>query len=276
LTEPNNNKGKIMLPKLFVTDLDGTALDKSSQPYAVFPDHFSDFLDTLYEHKCEWAINTTWDVAGQSQLILSSTVKSEPQFIMAEFGARLATFNGATPEFVQPYTSAMEKRIDEFNETFIFDIYRDICLKFRPKRSLFYGHLFILTPVDEDRKALREFVESHTEEWKKSAVIDFSINENDIFSIWPKFLNKGLSLAEALKQGNVLPEEVVVAGDELMDLDMMTPELAKFAVCPENAVEQVKQRVLDMGCFVGRGVGGAGVIDSFKQLAEKENWEFDF
>jgi len=263
-----------MLPKLFVTDLDGTALDKSSQPYATFPDHFSEFLDTLYEHKCEWAINTTWDVAGQSQLVLSSTVKSEPLFLMAEFGVRLAKFNGITPGFVQPYTSVMEKRIDEFNETFIFDIYREICSKFRPKRSLFYGHLFILTPLDEDCQALRLFVESNTEEWNKSGLINFSLNEAGVFSIWPKFLNKGLSLAEALKQSKISADEVVVAGDELMDIDMMTPELATFAVCPENAVEQVKQRVLDMGCFVGRGIGAVGVIDSFRQLAEKENWEF--
>ena len=34
-----------MFPKLFVTDLDGTALGGGYEPYAKFPDHFSKFLD---------------------------------------------------------------------------------------------------------------------------------------------------------------------------------------------------------------------------------------
>ncbi len=69
-----------MFPKLFVTDLDGTALDGGYQPYARFPDPFSEFLDYLHDNGCQWAINTTWDVGGQWDIVELSSVKSKPVF----------------------------------------------------------------------------------------------------------------------------------------------------------------------------------------------------
>ncbi len=55
---------------------------------------------------------------------------------------------------------------------------------------------------------------------------------------------------------------------------MMQPDLATFAVCPENAAQEVKDHVTNMGCFVGCGIGALGIIDSFKQLANKQQWTF--
>ncbi|MCF6175386.1 MAG: HAD hydrolase family protein [Victivallaceae bacterium] len=263
-----------MFPKLFVTDLDGTALDKSFQPYARFPDHFSQFLDDLHEKKCEWAISTTWDVVGQSQLVLSSTVKSKPLFLMAEYGMRLAKYTGAEPEYIQPFTNNMEQKVAQFNSDFAFAIVRDICTRFSPEVMHFYGHMLSFKPIAEDEVAFRAYIKEHAVAWHESNQFNFSLNSASSFSIYPRFLNKGAALSEALEQSAIAPEDVVIAGDEIADIAMMQPDLATFAVCPENAAQEVKDHVTNMGCFVGCGIGALGIIDSFKQLANKQQWTF--
>ena len=263
-----------MFPKLFVTDLDGTALDKAHQPYARFPDHFSEFLDALYSRQCEWAISTTWDAGGQGQLVLGSTVKSTPLFLMAEYGMRLARYTDGVPEFIQPFTENMEKRVDTFNRDIAFAVVRNICSQFSPKIMHFYGHMLTFQPIPEEENEFRDYVVSYMPEWDKNEQFNYSLNAQSSFNLYPRFLHKGLALSEALIQEGITPEEVVIAGDETADIDMMQPELAKFAVCPENACQEVKDHVVNMGGFVGNGIGAKGVIDSFRQLAAKEGWSF--
>ncbi len=261
-------------PKLFVTDLDGTALDKAHQPYARFPDHFSKFLDKLHERQCAWAISTTWDAGGQGQLVLSSAVTSEPLFLMAEYGMRLAYYKNGMPEFVQPFTKNMEERVATFNRNKSYAEIRDICSQFSPQIMHFYGHMFTFQPIPEDRDTFRNYIENKITHWEKENLFNYSLNKNCSFNLYPKFLNKGVALKEALNISGIKPEDVVIAGDETADIAMMQPELAKFAVCPENAADAVKNHVTNMGGFIGKGIGAAGIIDSFRQLAEKEKWDF--
>jgi len=74
-------------PLLFVTDLDDTALGDGHQPYARFPDPYSEFLDGLAARGCQWAINTTWNVNGQWQLVLGSADPQVRQEAAARGGA---------------------------------------------------------------------------------------------------------------------------------------------------------------------------------------------
>ncbi len=261
-----------MFPKLFVTDLDGTALDKSFQPYARFPDHFSQFLDQLHKKQCEWAISTTWDAVGQSQLILSSSVESKPLFLMAEYGMRLAKYSGAEPQYIQPFTETMEDKVAKFNNECAFAVVRDICNRFSPEVMHFYGHMFTFQPINSDETAFRRYIRKHAADWHESEQFNFSLNSQSSFNIYPRFLNKGVALSEALKLSSITPEQVVIAGDEIADIDMMQPGLATFAVCPDNAAQEVKEHIINMGGFVGNGTGASGIIDSFRQLAVKQQW----
>lgn len=251
-----------MFPKLFVTDLDGTALGGGYKPYARFPDHFSEFLDYLHDNGCQWAINTTWDVSGQWDLVELSSVKSKPVFFMAEFGLRLATYTEKGPKMVQPYVNEMEKQLRDVQDTSMYPLVNDICSKFKPEIMHFYGHLFSFNVIAEERDEFNAYIATN---YPDSS--DLNINAGDgRLGVYPKFMHKGMALKEALKLLSINSEEVVIAGDETADIPMMQPHLAQFAVCPNNAPEKVKEHVLKMNGEVGIGHSSHGVIDAFQKL----------
>jgi len=193
-----------MFPKLFVTDLDGTALGGEYLPYSRFPDQFSAFLDYLSDNGCAWAINSAWTLNGQWELVKVSSVKSKPAFYMAEIGMILATHTEKGPEFVKSYADS--------------------------------GTLNIKCATGQ-------------------------------LDVRPGFINKGTSLAAAIEMMGISPDDVIVAGDEITDIAMMQPELAKYAICPENAEVEVKKHVQALkGGVVGPGYASKGIIPAFKTL----------
>ena len=252
----------MMFPKLFVTDLDGTALGGDYKPYARFPDHFSDFLDYLYDNGCQWAINTTWDAGGQWDLVEHSKVKSKPAFFMAEFGLKVATYTPDGPKMIQPYTEKMEAELLNVQRKVMSAIIRDISSRFDSKVMHFFGHLFSFAVIEEQKQKFKDYIAKHY-----SNVEELNIDCNDgQLGIYPKFMNKGVALAEVMKQMALMPENILVAGDELTDVAMMQPNLSKFAICPQNAFAKVKEHVIDMGGKVGCYHSSHGIIDAFQKL----------
>ena len=256
---------KAPFPRLFVTDLDDTALGGGYQPYARFPDPFAAFLDRLAGRDCLWAINTSWGVDGQWQVVLASAVRSRPAFLIAEFGLRLARVTEQGPEFVQPYTREMEARIAEVNEAHQFPLMREVCARFRPVRMHFYGHVFEFYPRPEDREALAELARRHAENPALLVGLDRA------FSTFPRLLAKGLGLKEVLRITGITPDRVVVAGDSLQDWSMMVPELAGYIVCGSNADPKVQAEARRRGA-VGTDVCSRGVIQAFEDLARRNGW----
>ena len=92
-------------PKLFVTDLDGTALGGEYRTYRRLPDPFCVFLDRLVERGCRWTINSGWKTDLQWQLVLNSVVKSRPAFLMGSAGMQLEQVTQLDPVPVQPYSA---------------------------------------------------------------------------------------------------------------------------------------------------------------------------
>lgn len=260
-------------PKLFITDLDGTALGGGFQPYARLPDFFSDFLDRLDARGCRWAINTTWDVEGQSQLVFASSVKSRPAFLVGEFGLRLATLNGETPEFVQPYTQNNEDVLADIRQQKLWPLGQALCSRFNAEKVMFYGHLLSFFPTADEAESVGHFLAENPE--ITDGLILMRNPDQGHFSAYPSFLKKGHGLGEILRLADIAPGNVVVAGDELMDVSMMRPELAQYAVCPNNANSAVKEHVLAMDGVVGEHSCGKGVCDAFAALSKRHGWDFE-
>jgi len=256
-------------PLLFVTDLDDTALGGGYQPYARFPDPYSAFLDRLAARGCQWAVNTTWDVAGQWQVVQSSAVRSRPAFLIAEYGLRVARITGDGPEFVQPYTSAMEARVEAINQSVVFPLMRDICAQFKPARMYFYGHVFEFYPREEEKERLAEYVRAR---YADNDVVSAGVGR--ALGVVPRFLEKGNGLREVLRLTGIPADRVVVAGDSIGDWSMLPPTLARHVVCGSNADSTVKEAALTRDGAVGDEVCSRGVIQAFEALARRHGWDF--
>jgi hydroxymethylpyrimidine pyrophosphatase-like HAD family hydrolase len=268
----------IPFPKLFITDLDGTALGNGFRPYARFPDPFAEFLDRLAERGCRYAINTTWDVHGQWDLVENSAVKSKPLYLMAEVGLRLARHGDEGAEFVQPYTNDQENQLQAVVESHLQALAQDVCARFKAQTMHYYGHCFEFRPVVEDAPALRKYVNETCMGADYPFQIKLKTNPSTgqcALSAFPKFLRKGTSVKAVMEMEGLNPDQIVVAGDEVTDLSMMVPELSTLPLCPDNACAEVKDHVRKLGGTVGNAHSGLGIIDAFVQLAERNNWQFE-
>lgn len=246
--------------KLFIFDLDGTALIPGKEPYARLPDFFSEFLDTISEKGWMWGINSTWDINGQWHLVLVSSVKSRPAFLAGELGHRLAYVKNSTIELVQPYTQNMEVNVQNIVRKELYPIINSICSKFYPSKMYFYGHLFHFI-VDESK--IKEFNEFTAGIETEKLIIK---RRNGIFIAYPSVLNKGTPLKEIMKLTGLSPEDIVVAGDEPADISMMEPSISKYPICPSNACEEVKEYVEKAGGIVSTKPYAEGVIEGFTKL----------
>ncbi|MBN1672135.1 MAG: HAD hydrolase family protein [Kiritimatiellae bacterium] len=259
-------------PELFVTDLDLTALGGEFKPYGRFPDPFSEFLDALAERGCRWMINSAWPIDGQWRLVLDSAVRSRPSHLAAEFGLRLAAVTEDGPQKVQPYTSEMEARVAEIARTHLFPLMKDLCARFYPVRIMYREQWLSFFPSNPDKDALREYVEKAYPAGGQLNI--FFSKAGDQLSAYPAVMEKGRALAETLRLLGLSADQVVVAGDAIGDLSMMTPELATHVICPQNSSSKVIPVVQARNGIVGAGECALGVIDAFKKLAKKNDWSF--
>jgi len=261
-----------MFPSLFVTDLDDTALGGGFKPYSRFPDVFSGFLDKLKLHGCDWATNTTWDVNSQVQLIFASSVKSRPLFIAGGKGLQLYTMQGDEAVSVEPYCRQMNERLEEVCKQHLRPLIKDICSRFDLKSILFNGFWFTAVATDGDAAAFLSYADKNA---KLKDSLNFNIfHEKKQVAAFPAFLKKSDALREILRITGLKPEEVVVAGDGLIDLDMMSEDLAGYVLCPGNAHEEVKNWVTKRNGVIGKKNCGPGIVEAFGILAECNGWDW--
>jgi len=257
-------------PKLFITDLDGTALGGNFEPYVQFPEPFCQFLDRLSDKGCKWAINTTWDVDGQWDLVMNSPVKSRPTYLMAEFGLRIAEVKGEEYAFIQPYTEENNLKLATFNNEIGYKIISDICTKFKATKMMFYGHLFNFISIPEDSAALASYVNEH---YAHMSEIVMNSKKNQ-FSFRPAFLNKGNAVKKLMQLAGLSSAEVIAAGDEVADIGMVQEGGAGFLIGPENSAPKVKQAIAETHGEIGTGHACLGIIDAFNKLAIRQGWDW--
>lgn len=256
-------------PKLLVVDLDGTALGGGYEPYARIPDPFAAFLGELASRGCEWATNTTWGIPDQWPMIQRSDV-TPPRFLMGEVGYRLAEIRNGEPVLVEPHTARMFEALVEAQRKYLFPLMHDLCSRFDKHRLNFYGHWFEMCPLEKDRKAFFAYV--HQAYGRGNGLVVDVAEEGKRLIAFPAILGKGAVLRAATDVLGLSPEQVVVAGDGLQDLDMMRPDLTAHVICPGNSHEEVQRRVRELGGEIGQDVCGRGTIEAFAALSRRRGW----
>lgn len=247
-----------MPEKLFMTDLDGTALGGGFIPYDRLPDHYSDFLDELVLNGWDWAINSTWDPEGQWKLIQRSKVKSRPRFLIAEFGRQLVEVRNNELVRVNPYTEKNDQRISEYCRKYLLPLLNKLCMRIQPRSIMYYEHLVTVKYRHEiTRDMLPELADAEA-----SGVFDIYLDKHTL-ALRAGFLSKGLPMPIIIDEFGYQPESIVCAGDELMDLGMMDPEYSKVYLAPGNAGECLKRHVIAHSGYIGTRNFAAGIIEAF-------------
>ena len=251
-----------MMKRLFVTDLDGTALGGDYPVYARIPECLAETLDLLAENGWAWVVNTTWDVEGQWRLVLNSPLKSRPAYLIGEFGRKIAAVRDGRPVYLQPWCDNNDRKIADFTRRKTVPLMNALNRAFVPEKIHFFGHLFEYTAA-AGSEGLEEFAAGYPEE------ADFHIRikpGSRTFSIRPAFLGKGAPLREIMKLEHLTPEQVVTAGDEPPDLEMMSPEITACPICPANADEAVKRHAIKCGGIAAAEPFGAGIAAALRSL----------
>jgi hypothetical protein len=261
----------VKFPRLFVFDLEGTAL--SGERLA---DPFTQFLDRLHERGCRWSINAgkgdaTWSLVELWRLVQDSAVRSRPVYLMGELGHRLGEIQNDQPVRVEPYSREVEREVADARVKYLFPVMRDLCGYFRHENIGFSGHLLFMRVV-ETQKA--EF-HARLLEWRgRCPELRFEIAEDGSMVALPKGLSKGRSLREVLRLAKLGAEDVVVAGDAREDLEMMHPSLAQHLICPVNAALEVQRHVRESKGEIGAGQCSEGVMQAFGALAGRRGWDW--
>jgi hypothetical protein len=261
----------VKFPRLFVFDLEGTALSGER-----LPDPFTEFLDRLHERGCRWSINAgkgdaTWSLLELWRLVQASAVRSRPVYLMGELGHRLGEIQNDQPVRVEPYSREVEREVAEVRAKSLFPVMRDLCGCFRHENIGFSGHLLFMRVVEAQQ------AEFHARllEWRgRCPELRFEIAEDGSMVALPKGLSKGRSLREVLRLAKLDAADVVVAGDAGEDLDMMHPSLAQHLICPANAAPDVQQHVRTLDGAVGAGPCSEGVVQAFGALARRRGWDW--
>lgn len=252
------------MKKLFVTDLDGTALGGNFTPYDRFPDHFSDFLDDLIADGWDWAINTTWAPEGQWELIKRSKVKSRPRFLIAEMGRQIIEIRNENLYRIQPYTENNNRAIAEYCRNALLPLFHHLFKRHLPKQVLYYEHVVaVLFREDVIAGNIPEIIKA-----QKSGKFVLTISPHRV-SFMPSFLSKGVPMKVLTDEFGYLPENIVCAGDQAPDIEMMKYGVGRLA--PQNAADIVKEYLSSHNGFVGNREFAWGVIDAYQAWSNTFN-----
>ncbi len=250
--------------RLLVLDLDGTALG-GFVPYDRLPRHFCIFLDELVAAGWAWALNTTWDPEGQWKMVNDSPVNSRPEFLIGEYGRVLVQVRGSELCRVEPYCREQERKLSDVCARKLTPLLAALCGEFAPSRVYYYGHLLhYILAAGTDMEKFLEFCISYLQDPELIGQV-----KNNSLAIRPRFLHKGLPMPWLKHEFGYQPENIVVAGDNVPDMDMMNRELAGHFICPGNAVEEVKKHIKAHNGAVGKSDFAAGVIEAFLELRLK-------
>lgn len=259
--------------KLFVFDFDGTALG-GHVPYERFPEQFASFLDDLGRHGIQWATNTTWAPAAQSQVITRSGVKSDPAFLAGGTGIHFAYLRGGELTHDIEHGKEMlarQKRFHKKNWPVVRGILQSL-LREELVDGVAYNSEYCQCMVTfhcQRRNSARAW--ARLEPLLRSGEFYSWSNDGGRTggALLPHFMNKGEAVIKMRRLLGLDPESVLVAGDGVNDLHMFEPEVARWCVCPDNADPVVKAAVRKMGGVIASQKFSWGVVEGANELIKR-------
>jgi hydroxymethylpyrimidine pyrophosphatase-like HAD family hydrolase len=255
--------------ELISTDFDGTLYAEFENP-PIAP-AVVDVIGRLQRAGAKWVINTGRDMASLMEAMARSKLEIKPDYLVLvereihvhrshRYEAMEDWNDGCTrahAELFQRIKPSVPRLIDWIDENFDATIYSDA-----------WSPLCLTAQTAADAEAIHDYLDEFCR-----AHPDLVVVRNDV---WARFshsaYNKGTSLKEIARRLDIDRSRILVAGDHLNDLPMLTGDVAKHIVTPANGVPAVAKQVREQGGHVSDRFCGHGVADGIERALQKVGW----
>lgn len=122
--------------------------------------------------------------------------------------------------------------------------------------------LGIIAASEEEADEISAYMEPVLEDWPMLVAVRNSI----YFRFSHKFYHKGACLEAIAQSLGITPAQVMVAGDHLNDLPMLDRRYARYIVGPANAVDEVKNKIIEQGGSIGTSDYAKGVVEAWDSV----------
>ncbi len=255
--------------ELISTDFDGTLFAEFEDPPIAPP--VVDVIGRLQRAGAKWVINTGRDMASLMEAMARSKLEIKPDYLVlvereihVHHGHRYEAMedwnDGCTrahAELFHRIKPSVPKLVDWIDENFDATIYSDA-----------WSPLCLTAKTAADAEAIHDYLDGFCRDHPELVVV-----RNDV---WARFshaaYNKGTSLKEIARRLDVDRSRILVAGDHLNDLPMLTGDVAQHIVAPANGVPQVAKQVREHGGHVSDKPCGHGVADGIERALKQMGW----
>jgi len=249
--------------RLISTDFDGTIHSDTEVPG--IPLSLQRRLVDLQAAGVRWVINTGRDRASLAATLAEVSMAARPDFlVLVEREVYVREERGFVP------LGGWNRRCDEDHQQVFERVRVDLDGLTAWIRSRFdatvysdpWSPLCLMARTNRDADAVMVRLEEYC-----AGVPDLAVMRNDVYARFcHRAYHKGSALAEIGRHLGVGPAEILAAGDQLNDLPMLVPEVARWLVAPANAIEPVKAAVRRAGGHVSGRPAGHGVEEALDRL----------
>jgi hypothetical protein len=249
-------------PRLIATDFDGTIFAEFENPPV--PEAFQAAVAALQARGAQWVINTGRDLSSLMEALGRAGVRVQPDFLVLverelyahdgvqyvpveDWNQRCAADHAELFARVQPDVPRLTAWVNErFNAAVYADAWSPFCL-------------IAYRPADAD--AICRHLEAYCRQ-----VPGLTVVRNDVYARFShEAYSKGTALAELTRRRGLTATQVFAAGDHLNDLPMLRREVARWLVCPANAIPEVREQVRRQGGEVSPLPHGHALADTLSR-----------
>jgi hydroxymethylpyrimidine pyrophosphatase-like HAD family hydrolase len=253
-------------PLLYCFDFDGTLVDEHPHP-SVHPE-LNAFLQSVHNRGGVWTVNSGRTLDHILEGLTEHGIRPLPDFIMARERELYAPSRGLH-RWVE--MGSWNRRAETEHRRFL-DTHRAF---FRRVQQFLEQETRAEWVVGLEETPC--IVASSEREMNRISVyLDEVMRHDDVLAyerngIYLRFshvkYNKGTVLLELARQLRISSTETCSAGDNHNDVAMLRPEVARYRVCPANAITEVQSLVRDTpGGWVGKQRASFGILEGIAKL----------
>jgi len=242
--------------KLISTYFDGTLHADHEDPPV--PYDLQELISSLQARGAKWVINTGRDLSSLMETLGRARLRIKPDYVVV------------VEREIFCHQESHYAELFEWNEK-CRSMHADLFARIRPdvgrladwvnrrQRATVYEDIYspfcIIAEHNDEMDAIQAMMDAYAAEVPGLATV-----RNDVYARFSHVaFNKGTALAELARILGVTADETFAAGDHYNDIPMLSGLHAKCIVCPDNAIEPVKQLVREQRGYVSHQPWGHGV-----------------